>query len=76
MPDILDKQIGAEAHVKVAFSKGKISLVGSDEMKGVGVHLGVDVSADYFLDQLAAAIPGQIDDAIIGVLKAALNQLP
>jgi len=42
------------------------------EGKGGGAELKVFVSAEYFLDKLAEAIPGQIDDLIIAALKAAL----
>lgn len=73
--DILDKKIGAEGAVKVIFSGGKISLTGSEETKGVGIELTVSVDADYFLDQLALALPGTLDDAIIAVVKSAIHNL-
>ncbi len=39
----------------------------------VKVKSGVEVNSVETLDEIAKAIPGQIDDAIIGVAKAALR---
>lgn len=38
----------------------------------VKVKTGVEVDSIETLDEIAKAIPGQIDDAVIGVAKAAL----
>lgn len=40
---------------------------------GKGGSVTVKVEGDYFLDKLADAIPGTIDDTIINVIKAALK---
>jgi hypothetical protein len=42
------------------------------EYAGKGGGANVFVSADYFLDLLMEAIPGEIDDMVIKMLKAAL----
>ena len=41
--------------------------------KGVDAGLYVDVSPEYFLDKLKAAIPGEVDDKIIDMLKLAFK---
>ena len=40
--------------------------------KGVDAGVYVDVSAEYFLDKLAEVIPGELDDHVINLVKAAL----
>lgn len=58
--EFVDVKIGTVAELKLEFKEGK--LVASAE-----------VGADQLLDLIAAKIPGQIDDAILGLLKAALK---
>jgi hypothetical protein len=43
--------------------------------KGLSSSLVTKVDSDYFLDKLAEAIPGTLDDALISMLKAALKKL-
>lgn len=52
---------------------GKVKLVVSHGMDGVDSCLSVAIDSDHFLDKLAKAIPGQVDDAVISMLKAALK---
>lgn len=73
--DIVDKQISPEAKVKLVVGGGKIGLAGVLDTKGVDVNLSVLADVDYFIDELAAKIPGQLDDAILAVLKSALKAL-
>lgn len=73
--DLVDKQIGAEAKVKMSVSGGKLMLTASDEMKGMGIDVSVSVDTDYFLDELAKLIPGTFDDMVIGLAKSALKGL-
>lgn len=73
--DILVKDVGPEAKVKVVISGGKLSLVALLDTKGVDANVSVGIDSDYFLDELAKKIPGTLDDAIIGVLKMALKSL-
>lgn len=58
--EIADLKIGAVAELKLEFKAGK--LVASAE-----------VGADELLDLIAAKVPGTIDDAVLGLLKAALK---
>ena len=68
----IGKEISNEVNLKFSIENGKIGIVTGYEGKGGGAELKVFVSAEYFLDKLAEAIPGQIDDLIIDALKSAL----
>jgi hypothetical protein len=58
---------------EVKFEKGVIKIVAGVGTKGLTADLAVGVPVDYFLDKLAESIPGQIDDSVIALLKAALK---
>lgn len=72
--DILDGKIGAVGGYDLEFKGGKLTFVVDVAAPGglVEGKLGVGVDAGAVLDAIAKAIPGTIDDAIIGVAKAAL----
>ena len=73
--EIMDKQIGigTEGKVEVKLMNGKLYLVGKYDGVQADAELSVGIEVDMFIDQLAAKIPGSVDDAIFGVLKAALK---
>lgn len=73
--DIIEKQLSPEAKAKVEIVDGKISLSADLDTQGMDATLKVSVDAEYFIDELAKKIPGQIDDAIFAVLKSALKAL-
>lgn len=73
--EIFQKQLSPEASAKMDITGGKLILSALLDTKGVGAQVGVSVDVDYFIDQLAAKIPGTVDDAIFVVLKAAMNSL-
>ena len=69
---------------------GELGKVGSYKLEFVGGHLvlsanldggplsaeaSVKLGAAELIDAIAAAIPGKVDDAILGVLKAALLEV-
>lgn len=64
-------EISKESSVDVEYKDGKLRLSAAYDGKGAEVGLYIDVEPDYFLDKLAEVIPGQIDDKIIALLKAA-----
>ena len=66
------KEISKEVDLKFSIENGKVGITTGYEGKGGGAELKVFVSAEYFLDKLAEAIPGQIDDLVIDALKSAL----
>jgi hypothetical protein len=73
--DIVKQELSKEANVEVKFEGNKVKLSFKYEGNGAGAEVTGFVSSDYLLDQLAKAIPGQIDDAIIAIAKSALNKL-
>lgn len=73
--DLINKDLGPEANIKVVVAGGKISLVLAADTKGIDGSVTLSVDSDYFLDELAAKIPGGLDDAIISVLKVALKSI-
>lgn len=72
MSDLVEIKKG-EATLDLDFKEGKLRLSVSYDGKGADAGLFVDLDPDYFLDKLKAVIPGQIDDAIIEMLKGALK---
>lgn len=70
--DEVNKELSSETKLAMKFEDKKIKLVVSYEGKGAGAEVAVFADAEYFLDLLAEAIPGQIDDAVIAMLKGAL----
>ena len=64
-----------EVAVDVAFKAGKVVLSSKYDGKGADVTLSLELESDYFLDKLAAAIPGQVDDAVIALIKGALAKV-
>lgn len=73
--EILNKQISPEAKALVEIKEGKLQLSAVLDTGGVDANVAVAVEFDYFIDELAKKIPGQIDDAIFAVLKTALKDL-
>mgnify|MGYP003510056286 CR=1 FL=1 len=73
----MDKQIGigTEGKVDIKLANGKLYLIGKYDGAQADAELSVGIEVDMFIDQLKAKIPGQIDDAILEVLKAALKVL-
>lgn len=73
--ELIKKQLGAEGEAAVVIEAGKLSLVAKFDSKGLDGELKLSVDSDYFMDELAKKIPGQIDDAVIALLKSALKAL-
>lgn len=73
--NLVNEALGSEGSVSVDLSGGKLSLSAKYDSKGLDGEVKLSVDSDYFLDKLAEAIPGKLDDAVIAVLKAALKQL-
>lgn len=71
--DLVQKDIGGEGELVLKIKDGNLLISVMHDGKGSGGGLEYVVKTDYFLDKLAALIPGQIDDAIINIMKAALK---
>ena len=61
--------------VKIEEGKLKLDLGLKIDKAGVETTLAVSVDAGVVLDVIKNAIPGKVDDAIIDVMKAALQAL-
>jgi hypothetical protein len=68
---LVDQPIGPETKLKVELKDKKLVLSVAYDGAGVDGEISIKVGPDYFLDKLAALIPGKIDDAVIQMLKAA-----
>ncbi len=77
MEDTMEKVLvdGKEFDMKLVISGGLVKIVGDYVGSGGAAKLEAGVSVDYFIDELKDKIPGQVDDAILEVLKAALKAL-
>lgn len=62
-----------EADLSLDFKDGKVRLSVSYDGKGTDAGIYVDLEAEYFIDKLADAIPGTVDDMILSALKGALK---
>jgi hypothetical protein len=71
--DLLDGKLGELAAYDVEFKGGKLVAKVSAEKSGVVAAVELSVDAAVVLDALKAAIPGQVDDAVIDLIKAALK---
>ena len=72
MIDLAGGELGSEAKWDLDLKGGKLVLSARYAGLGGGADVSVSLDANYFVDELAKKIPGQIDDAIFAVLKAAL----
>lgn len=73
--EIVKHEISPEAQVTVDVTGGNIVVKAALDTSGLGASVSATVSVDYFLDKLAEKIPGQIDDAVISIFKAALKAI-
>jgi hypothetical protein len=62
-----------EVDLDVAFKQGKLQLTVKYDGKGADASVTVALESEYFLSKLKAAIPGQVDDAVINLLLAAMK---
>lgn len=74
MSEVIKEPIGSEANVSLKFEKGVMRLGLDYDGKGADAGLFVELESDYFLDKLAEAIPGKVDDQILGFLKTLAKQ--
>jgi len=70
--EVVNEQLGKVGHVGVSISGGKIVAEVDAGLPVGSAKIVLELDACAVLDAIAAAIPGTIDDAIIGVAKAAL----
>lgn len=70
---LTEKELGSEGALKIEVVEGKVKLTLKYDSKGLDADLALLLESDYFIDKLAAAIPGQIDDMVLELLKKALK---
>lgn len=72
---LLESKIGAEGKITIELAQGKIVIKAYHDHKSGVVSFVAEEKADYFLDKLAEAIPGVLDDALIALIKDAVAKL-
>lgn len=65
----MDAELFNKGELEVKLTDGKLIL----EVGSKGATIMAEVDPEYFIDKLTAAIPGEIDDNIAKVFKAALK---
>lgn len=73
--ELVHGAIGAEASYDLKMEAGLLKLSVSYKGNEAGASASVSLEPGLFLDKLKALIPGQIDDAVIELLKSALKAL-
>jgi hypothetical protein len=69
----MEKPISSEVDLEIDVKEGKVVLAVKYDGKGADAKVEVALEGEYFLDKLAKAIPGEIDDLVIAALKGALK---
>lgn len=72
--DIVETNVGPESKVKVNFNNGNLVITVAYDGEGLDGSLSLTVDAGYLIDQLEKAIPGTLDDTVLGLIKAALGK--
>lgn len=72
--DIVDGKLGSVGAYDVEFKGGKlVARISAAAPFGLEGAMELSLSSDMVLDAIAKAIPGQIDDAVISLIKSALK---
>lgn len=74
MAELYKHDLGKEGALDVKLENGKIVVSLSHNHASGKVSLSVEEDGAYFLDKLAAAIPGTFDDVVIAIAKEALKK--
>lgn len=71
----MDKPIGKEGVLKIEVLNGKVRVSAGYDGKGADAGFFVELEGDYFIDKLAAAVPGEsaLEAVIVATLKSALK---
>lgn len=70
--EIVEGKLGAVGDYDLEVVGGKVIMKLGVKHGALAAALSVELDAVALMDVLAAAIPGTIDDAVLGVIKAAL----
>lgn len=71
----MEKELSKELKMKIEMKDGKLNLSLGYDGAGVDAGMYVAVEPDYFIDQLAAAVPGEsaLEAVVVSALKAAFK---
>lgn len=72
MTELANIQRG-EGNLSLKIEDGKVIMIVAYDGQQADASLTVSLEADKYLDMLAEAIPGEIDDAVIALLKGAMK---
>ena len=72
--NIIEKEIGPEAKLKVEFADGNLKLMVDHKGKIGGAGLYAEVDAFTLVDMITDAIPGEWDDAFIDPIVKKLSE--
>lgn len=72
MTDLANVQKG-EGNLSLKIENGKVMVELKYDGKQADASLTVSLDSDQYLDMLAEAIPGTIDDTVIALLKVAMK---
>ena len=73
MKEIAEVKISKESEFDLKFEDGVVKALISYDGKGLDGGIYINMEPEYFLDKLAAAIPGEWDNKVIEMLKMALK---
>lgn len=71
--DLASGALGPEAKYDLSFSGGALQASVSYKGSAAGVNVQLSIPVTDLLEALKAKIPGQVDDAVIDVIEAALK---
>lgn len=69
---VVKGNLGSEAKYDISFEDGQLVLSVRYDGDGIDGHLEIMLDAAHFVDMLADAIPGTVDDAVFAIIKAAV----
>lgn len=70
--ELLQGNLGSVGKYDVAFKEGGLVAEVKADMGPANASVMIKLDAAKVIDALAAAIPGTVDDAVFGLIKAAL----
>lgn len=70
---LIEGNLGKELNYELEFVDGELCFLFGYDGKGIDAGTYVKLEPEYFLDKLAEAIPGNVDDAVIAAIKAAIK---
>ena len=71
--EIAKGSLGSNGDYDIEFKAGNLVATAKGGVGGLKVGVVVELDSDIVLDAIAKAIPGTIDDAVIGLIKSTLK---